>query len=93
MKDSFKHLKDKLFNKSPMSSWDAYNLTIDFFKIQINNAPMVDEETIQSENNENVQYLDRILQIHKEFELRKTTMDWSTDHLGTFFYKFGLARI
>ena len=85
MEDSFNKLKHLLLNESPMYGWNAHNLTADFFKLEMDNPPKLDEDMIKSEADEDIEFLDRILQVYHDLEVRRTSLDWSTNNLGTFF--------
>ena len=68
-----------------MDNWNAYNLTLEFFKLEMDDPPKLDEDMIKSEVDEDIEYIDRILQVYHDLELRRTSLDWSTNNLGTFF--------
>ena len=56
MEDSFNKLKHLLLNESPMYGWNAHNLTADFFKLEMDNPPKLDEDMIKSEADEDIEF-------------------------------------
>ena len=93
MRDKYNYLKQLLINQNPQNKWDAYNLTAKFFKIPHKEIQIFDKEKTLAEASHDEEFLDRIIQVFRDFEIRKHSLNWSTEILGSMFVNLVLQDV